>query len=155
MPTSGFSVILFPTDFSARAQEEFATACALAGPGGRVIVAHVIGQSASPTASEERLRAVHELFGAFHSDDPKVRLEHVVRTGSLAEEIVALASEIGCDLIVLGTKFREGIDRLMVGSLAEAVLRRAGCAVLCLRPASPPPPRPKRATDIGAFLRID
>src|SRR5262249_61364405 len=99
--------------------------------------------------------AVRPRCGDSHADAPRVRLAPVVRSGALAEEIVDIASEPGCDLIVLGTTFREGIDRLMVGSLAEAVLRRAGCAVLCLRPLSPPPPRPKRATDIGAFLRID
>jgi nucleotide-binding universal stress UspA family protein len=155
MSTSGFSVILFPTDFSARAQEELATACSVASAGARLIVVHVVEHTGRGGVSEERLRAAREMLGAFHSDDPRLRVEYVVRAGPLAEEIVALASDAGCDLIVLGTKAREGIDRLMMGSLAEAVLRRAGCAVLCLRPSTPPPPRPKRATDIGEFLRID
>ena len=48
----------------------------------------------------------------------------------------ALAEELGCDLIALGTHGRTGLDRLLAGSVAEAVLRRARCPVLALR--SPP-----------------
>jgi nucleotide-binding universal stress UspA family protein len=53
----------------------------------------------------------------------------VVRIGHPAEAIVEVAREISADLIVLGTHGRQGLDRLMNGSVAESVLHHAPCAV--------------------------
>lgn len=54
--------------------------------------------------------------------------------GHPAEQIVALATEIDADLIVLGTHGRSGLERVMLGSVAEAVTRRAPCGVFVIRP---------------------
>lgn len=54
--------------------------------------------------------------------------------GHPAEQIVALADEIDADLIVLGTHGRTGLERVMLGSVAEAVIRRAPCGVFVIRP---------------------
>lgn len=54
--------------------------------------------------------------------------------GQPAEQIVALAEEIDADLIVLGTHSRKGLKRVVLGSVAEAVMRRAPCGVYVIRP---------------------
>ena len=57
-----------------------------------------------------------------------------VRTGRPANEIVACARERKVDLIVIGSHGRTGVSRLILGSVAEHVVRSAPCAVLIIRP---------------------
>lgn len=52
-----------------------------------------------------------------------------VRIGKPADEILMLAQEIGADAIIIGTKGLIGIERLVLGSVAEKVMREAGCSV--------------------------
>ena len=54
--------------------------------------------------------------------------------GDVHEEIVRSAAEGGAGLIVMGTHGRRGLNRLLLGSVAESVSRRAHCAVLLIRP---------------------
>jgi nucleotide-binding universal stress UspA family protein len=58
------------------------------------------------------------------------RVRAYARIGAVASEIIALASEIDADLVVTGTHGRRGMRRLILGSVAGDVLRRAGCQVL-------------------------
>jgi nucleotide-binding universal stress UspA family protein len=60
---------------------------------------------------------------------PEVRL----REGKPADELVAAAHEWHADLVVIGTHGRSGLDRLLLGSTAEAVVRNAPCPVLTVR----------------------
>lgn len=57
-----------------------------------------------------------------------------VRVGAVAAEICNLATEIRADLIVVGTHGRRGIQRLLLGSVAEKTVRLAPCPVLVVRP---------------------
>lgn len=57
-----------------------------------------------------------------------------VTCGDFAEEILACAKEEQVDMIVMGTHGRKGMDRLLFGSVAEKVLRRAPCPVVAVRP---------------------
>lgn len=59
--------------------------------------------------------------------DPGIRFSHRLVTGEEAAEIVRLAVEAKADLIVMGTHGRTGRSRLLLGSLAEHVMRRARC----------------------------
>ena len=56
--------------------------------------------------------------------------------GSPAENIVAIATDRGADLIVIGTHGRTGLKRVLMGSVAEAVMRLAGCPVLTVKQAN-------------------
>jgi nucleotide-binding universal stress UspA family protein len=56
-----------------------------------------------------------------------------VLPGSPADEIVRFARERGPDLLVLGTHGRRGVERLLLGSVAERVVREAPCSVLVVR----------------------
>lgn len=65
-------------------------------------------------------------------------LEHRLEYAeSVSDEILRVADEIRCDLIVLGTHGRTGLSRLLMGSAAEQVLRRAKCPVLTVRHLAP------------------
>ncbi len=57
-----------------------------------------------------------------------------VTTGVPSERIVSLAMAVDADLIVLGTHGRHGLGRVLLGSVAEEVVRRAPCGVLVIRP---------------------
>jgi nucleotide-binding universal stress UspA family protein len=58
------------------------------------------------------------------------------RIGKPAAEILGLASEVGADLIFIGSHGKTGLDRLLLGSVSERVVREAGCPVLVARPKS-------------------
>jgi nucleotide-binding universal stress UspA family protein len=61
-------------------------------------------------------------------------VEHVVRFGDAAAEILAEAEASGADTIVVATGTRSSMKRALLGSVAEAMLRRAGVGVLLYRP---------------------
>ncbi len=65
-----------------------------------------------------------------HAD---VEVERHLAEGIPAEEIVNVAKEQGCDLIVMGTHGRSGLLRAVIGSVAEHVIRLAPCPVLTVR----------------------
>lgn len=62
---------------------------------------------------------------------PEVKVHH--DTGDPAEKIVEIATEIDADMVILGTHGRTGIKRLLIGSVAEKVVRLSGCSVLVVR----------------------
>jgi nucleotide-binding universal stress UspA family protein len=148
--------ILHPTDFSRPSEYAFQMACALARDyGARLIVAHVKAPPAvaygelGPMIPEpeqtvdELTRRLVEMKPA-----PGVTAEYCVREGDPASEIVKLAQETTADLIVLGTHGRTGLGRLLMGSVAEAILRRAACPVLTLKtPVPEAVAAPVRAVD--------
>jgi nucleotide-binding universal stress UspA family protein len=59
-----------------------------------------------------------------------LKSDYATRIGLPAEEIVQYAHEHAIDLIVMGTHGREGVMRVVLGSVAETVVRRALCPVL-------------------------
>jgi universal stress protein A len=69
---------------------------------------------------------------------PGVMVEYLLAEGDPATEIDRVARERGCDLIVLGTHGRKGLAHLLMGSVAEEVVRRALCPVLIVRTPGPP-----------------
>jgi nucleotide-binding universal stress UspA family protein len=62
-----------------------------------------------------------------------VPVERVLLEGSPAAEIVRYAESEPCDLVVMGTHGRGGIDRLLLGSVAERVVRSSNVPVLTVR----------------------
>ena len=65
--------------------------------------------------------------------DRGMRVEGMVREGDPVREILAGATEAGADLIAMTTHGRSGLGRLLFGSVAEAVLRRAEIPVFLMR----------------------
>src|SRR5262249_27158268 len=65
-----------------------------------------------------------------------VKVEHRLVEGFAAEGILNAAKEAKADIIVMGTHGRTGFNRLLMGSVAEEVLRKATCPVLTVKPPS-------------------
>ncbi len=78
--------------------------------------------------AREAVKRVEQLAAATPVD-----VETAVVDGSPSREIIRYAEENGCDLIVMGTHGRGGIDRLLLGSVAEKVVRGASIPVLTVR----------------------
>lgn len=69
-----------------------------------------------------------------HGEPPHVkRLSTHFRYGNPAKEIVALAADFGADIVLVGTHGRTGLSRMVLGSVAEKVVRTAPCQVLVIR----------------------
>jgi len=68
---------------------------------------------------------------------PGITIEAVVREGNTAGEILEQATSMKADLLVIGTHGRSGFERLLLGSVAEKVLRKASCPVLTVPAQSP------------------
>lgn len=60
------------------------------------------------------------------------------RIGHAAEEILSVAREVGADLVIVGSKGLVGVERLVLGSVSERVVREAGCTVEVARPKTYP-----------------
>ncbi|MFO0846124.1 MAG: universal stress protein [Gemmataceae bacterium] len=136
--------ILHATDFSPCSDLALQVAGSLARDyGARLVILHVGspplshlgGPTPAPPLAEEwgredlerqlRQRVVPNL-----GQGPEHRLEYAE---SVSDEILRVADEVRSDLIVLGTHGRKGLSRLLMGSAAEQVLRRARCPVLTIR----------------------
>jgi nucleotide-binding universal stress UspA family protein len=68
---------------------------------------------------------------------PNVAIEALVSEGAAAAGILEQADRMSADLIVMGTHGRTGVDRLLIGSVTEKVLRKAACPVLAVPHAAP------------------
>jgi nucleotide-binding universal stress UspA family protein len=136
--------ILLPTDFSDNAQAVFPMACALARDcGARVVVLYVVPPPLYQEVmearhhSEERYAAPREALHKMRAPDQNVRVEHRLEEGQPAKVILEVADDLQAGLIVMGTHGRTGLGRLLLGSVAEQVLREARCPVMTLKtPAS-------------------
>src|SRR5947208_3358542 len=62
--------------------------------------------------------------------DAHIAVQHVFLEGDAATEILRYAEDAGIDLIVMGTHGRTGLERLLMGSVTEQVMRGAKCSVL-------------------------
>jgi nucleotide-binding universal stress UspA family protein len=57
------------------------------------------------------------------------------RIGAAGHEILSVAEEVGAELILVGSHGRTGVDRMVLGSVSERVVREARCPVMVCRPA--------------------
>jgi nucleotide-binding universal stress UspA family protein len=153
---TSFRRILVAADFSESSRQAFRAACALAREREtRVHVLHVLepvyvadepvyfGQQTVhyvPVARDAaELEPLREQMRVLYVPHQPLEVEYHVKEGTTAAEIVRFAQELGCDLAVMGTHGRTGLRRLLTGSVAETVLRQAGCPVLVLRSTELPP----------------
>jgi nucleotide-binding universal stress UspA family protein len=82
--------------------------------------------TASRQALDEWVAAARALAGG-------AQVEGAVATGPAWDRIGAEAKARGCDLIVVGTQGRTGLKHVLIGSVAERVVRHAPCPVLVVR----------------------
>jgi universal stress protein A len=148
--------ILHPTDFSANSAAALKVACSLAHDhGAELVLAHVT-QVPLPMVAEGLVTIVappdydviRQQIKQVPIDDPTLTVERIDLLGDAATEILQLATDKNCDLIVLGTHGRTGLKRLLMGSVAEEVVRKANCPVLTVK--TPPPTANLREAEAAA-----
>lgn len=137
-----FHRILVPTDFSAPSDAALAYARTLAGQfGASLHLLHVLENVflraivADPHALETA--ALRHLHDRLTDDDLRWlgALAVLEKSDIPAEEIVSYARNAGIDLIVMGTHGRTGLSHVLMGSVAERVVRTAPCPVMTTRNA--------------------
>ncbi|WP_435075705.1 universal stress protein [Halorubrum sp. HHNYT27] len=156
--------ILVPTDGSAEGERAVAHALDLAAVHDADVHAiHVVDTASYAGMSMEvsweglgellrsdaagAVEAVEELAAGTAID-----VDTAVVEGSPSREIVRYAEAHDCDLVVMGTHGRGGIDRLLLGSVAETVVRAASVPVLTVQidDDAAGPERPATAVESGA-----
>jgi len=136
--------ILIPTDFSTASDAALPHAEAVAKQqSASLLILHVEEPPLAygggelyyglPEPDSDRLL---EMLEAVKPSDPAVPHTHRLTIGDPAGEIVRIAAEEGVEMIVMGTHGRTGVSRMLMGSVAEAVVRRAPCPVLVYRTAA-------------------
>ena len=130
--------ILYPTDFSPYSNQAYFHAVALAeNPGASLAVAYVYVpgvKAVAGTLAGEADRAYWlEQLEQIRPVDPHIPVNHVLVEGDPATEIVRYTHDAGIDLVVMGTHGRTGLERLLMGSVAEKVMRESPCSVLVVK----------------------
>lgn len=146
------SKILYPTDFSTAGQVALEMATSLARDrGAKLLIVHVEEPPTAygggelyygidmPDRTELQRMLSHVL-----PTDPTVGYEHRLVIGSPAGGILHIAENDGVDMIVMATHGRTGLVRMLMGSVAEEVVRKAKCPVLTVKA------RPANKADIAA-----
>ena len=142
--------ILCPTDLSDECRPALAMACEWAKRfGAELHLVHVVDGLTNPypylgppfneaAAWETMIRQkAHAALDAcpLPAGFESLKIVRELRSGSPIVNIVEYAKATGTDLIVMGTHGRSGLSHLLLGSVAENVVRRATCSVLTVRPS--------------------
>jgi nucleotide-binding universal stress UspA family protein len=154
----GIRRVLVPFDFSEPAKPLLDHAMELMrARGARVRLLHVVDPvwlpplalafapavGTGPATAGDTTAAAERRLREIAASRPGLLYEIAVRTGEPAAVILDEARDWEADAIVLGSHGRTGLDRVLLGSVAEQVVRRARCAVLMV-PRGELPPEPAR-----------
>lgn len=137
----GISRVLVPTDFGEVSTRALIYALDFAERlRAEVYLLHVMAESPSATPNHhdrERYREVWQKLDLLPTpgEHPDLAITREVVHGVPADRIVRYAQERGVGLIVMGTRGRSGFAHLVMGSVAERVIRQAPCPVLAVQPA--------------------
>jgi nucleotide-binding universal stress UspA family protein len=140
-----FTRILFPTDFSECSAAALGLAATLAhDQSAKIFILHAVEtlgpenvtyREAVSQVQPDRYRL--RLWEDLHQVKlpyPDLAVEYILSAADPAQAIILAAAERGCDLIVMGSHGRTGWRRLLLGSVAEKVVRTARCPVLVAKP---------------------
>ncbi len=139
--------ILVPIDFSKSTETVFAAACEQAKQTGAELYLLYVVEDLTPYVGlsvphisldeieREMEEAAHRKMTLFveQREDVGVALHPEIRRGNVASVITEFAREIDADLIVMGTHGYSGLEKLLLGSNAEKVLKTAPCSVMSVR----------------------
>jgi nucleotide-binding universal stress UspA family protein len=144
---AGLGRLLVPTDFSAGSERAWSLARRLAERlGAELVLVHVLVEAPLYSEGPFSMKRARDVFDAARAWAVKtlgewtasaaaagLSVRWVVRTGVPYEEIVGAATRESADLIVIGTHGRGGLDRALLGSVADRVIRLAPCPVVTVR----------------------
>ena len=131
--------ILYPTDFSSYSNQAYFHAISLAEKhNASLTVLFVYNPDSTTTPGSQGDEAADRRYWQGQLEqirpvDTRIPVTHVLLEGDPATEIVRYGRDAGIDLIVMGTHGRTGVERLVLGSVAEKVLRDASCSVLVVK----------------------
>jgi len=140
------NAIIIPTDGSEYAEKAANTGFDLAAKldatvhalaVGNVNLAEISSVGAAPPQSKEDVTEIAASWAEELAADAEahgLESEVVVRTGKPAEEIAEYASELDADMIVIGTAGRTGLEKRILGSVTDKVVRTAPVPVVTVRP---------------------
>lgn len=145
-----FKKILAPLDFSECSHEALGYAISIAGKyGAELYLLHVLElpHYASAGVTPSTLREVLKLEAEMEKEAEKalgeaeekvkkaqVQVSKLIRKGEAYAEISRAARELNADLIVMGTHGRTGLPHVLLGSVAERIVRTASCPVFSVKP---------------------
>jgi universal stress protein A len=132
--------ILCPVDFSEfnHAANEYASMLA-SSTGARIIYLHtylpdvLYGNPELFDSKQKERHLLQKMEETYQPTVDGVEASYVVEFGTPADRIVDYATSYEIDMIVLGTHGRTGLRRVVMGSVAEAVVRSAECPVLAIK----------------------
>jgi nucleotide-binding universal stress UspA family protein len=133
--------VVVPVDFSGESEHSIAVALELVSDSSELHLVHVLFplDSVSPgvllgdVTDEKRAEAVRESFDKLLQGLNVTGANVEVLFGNPGLEVAEYAAKIGADLIAIPSHGYHGVARLVLGSVAERVIRHAECSVLVLR----------------------
>ena len=135
--------VLLATDFSPVSEKAVCYAKGIARRyGAKIFATHVVSPDEVPMVPPESWGSCQQILDEAARREMEtlsgrlqgISHEAVLRYGGIWDTISALIEKDDIDLLVMGTRGREGLERLLMGSVAEEVFRRAACPVLTVGP---------------------
>jgi len=132
--------LLVPSDFSDPAAGALALARELVEPGGSITVLHAIqpvlapGDPSVPLADPQSEAWARAEFEQLAAGAPGARLEFDLRYSNPDTGVLDAAAQHAVDAIVMGSRGRSGLAHVLLGSVAERVIRRAPVPVFTTKP---------------------
>jgi nucleotide-binding universal stress UspA family protein len=125
-------------EVAARAPQHVLHVVAVLDPHTRSAAVEPLERVSYETADRLQQLIMERVRAAFAGRPTAAEVQFFVhaRIGKPAQEILALASEVGADLIFIGSHGKIGVERLLLGSVSERVVREAGCPVMVVRSKS-------------------
>jgi nucleotide-binding universal stress UspA family protein len=141
-----YNKILLPTDGSIHAEKAAEHAIWIASQSGaEIIVLDVIETSSlvglpaedlivriKEMLEEEAKRSLDRISEMIQEDEPEIKITLVSKEGSPADVVLKTIEDEDVDLVVMGTSGKHGLDRFLLGSVTEKVVRSAKCPVLAV-----------------------
>lgn len=130
--------ILLPTDGSERSREAIDPALPIASQFDATIhalsVAEMVQQKDQlrADAKEEAERALDEVETQVTGEN--IDVTRAIRTGMPGEEILQYVDQNDVDMIIMGTQGKTGLNRVLLGSIAEKIIRESPVPVMTVRP---------------------
>ena len=137
--------VVVPIDFSDESRAAMDTALEIVEQQtDKLYVIHVLAElsPAEPgviwgeISNENRAQHVREALSEMFADDKYQGIHVEVTFGNAGFRIAEYAKEVEADLVVISSHGRTGIERMLIGSVAERVVQHAHCPVLVLRGAT-------------------
>lgn len=164
-PSVDFSVksVLLAFDFSEGSEKPLDHALAVARHyGARFYLTHVVsslgftiaGKEALQLASEAAHRDLEQLERQLMESGRMTGFSHefIVREGDVWGQLQDVIQRKEIDLVVVGTHARRGLEKLVLGSVAEQIFRQAHCPVLTVGPGSAQESPIEKSTAMGPFV---